>query len=53
MALLVLLYFNFIEAGSRYEAQEDLKLAIILPKLAKCWDYRYASSHPTTLVEKF
>lgn len=29
-----------------YVAQADLELlAIILPHLLKCWDYRYKSSH--------
>lgn len=32
--------------GYPYVAQADLKLlAIILPHLLKCWDYRYRSSH--------
>jgi hypothetical protein len=41
------LIFVFLETGSCYIVQANIKLTIFLPQLPDCWVYQCEPSHPT------
>jgi hypothetical protein len=42
MNFVLLFWFLFFNIGSCFVAQADLKVTILLPQPAECWDYKHA-----------